>query len=53
MNTVNEMWYSSNFDQILSNVFKCLNVVFCNILRGGGGNDLVKESKGKEGQYQN
>ena len=32
------------FDSSLSKVESC----FCNILRGGGGNDLVEENRGKK-----
>jgi len=46
VNTVNETWTSSNLDQMLINVFGRLKVVFCNILKGGGRNDLVEEVRG-------
>ena len=46
MNTVNKIWTSSNLDQMIINVFGRLKVVFCNILKDGGGNYLVEETRG-------
>ena len=48
MNSVNEVWNTSELDECLIRVFHKLKVVFCNILRGGGGNDLVEANRGKK-----
>ena len=44
--TVEETWVGSDLDTILHKVFRRLKVVLCNILKGGGGNDLVEENRG-------
>ena len=48
VNSVNEVWNTSELDECLIRVFQKLKVVFCNILRGGGGNDLVEANRGKK-----
>ena len=45
-----DVWNTNDLDQVMVNVFDKLKVVFCNILRGNGGNDLVEEYRGKEGR---
>ena len=46
MNIVNQVWNTSELDACLVKVFDKLLVVFCNILKGGGGNDMVEENRG-------
>ena len=45
-NTVMAMWNSTDLNQTMLNVFGRLKVVMCNILKGGGGNDLVEDNRG-------
>ena len=45
-----DVWNTNDLDQVMVNVFDKLKVVFCNILRGNGGNYLVEEYRGKEGR---
>ena len=47
-NSVMDVWNTNDLDDVMVSVFDKLKVVFCNILRGGGGNDLVEEYRGKE-----
>ena len=49
-NSVMDVWNTNDLDQVMVNVFDKLKVVFCNILRSNGGNDLVEEYRGKEGK---
>ena len=49
-NSVMDVWNTNDLDQVLIKVFDKLKVVFCNILRSNGGNDLVEEYRGKEGK---
>ena len=48
VNSVNHKWNTSELDTYLVKVFTKLRVVFCNILRGGGGIDLVEENRGAQ-----
>ena len=45
-----DVWNTNDLDQVMVNVFDKLKVIFCNILRGNGGNDLVEKYGGKEGK---
>ena len=45
---IKDVWNVSHLNQMLIKVFEKLHIVFCNILWGGGGNDLVKENRGKK-----
>ena len=45
-NTVMETWRGGDLNRVLTSVFGCLKVVLCNILKGGGGNELVEENRG-------
>ena len=42
--------HTNNLDQVLVKVSDELKVVFCNILQGNRGNDMLKENRGKEGR---
>ena len=48
MHSVEKIWESCDLDTVMAKVFNKLRVVFCNILRGDGSNDLVKENRGKK-----
>ena len=44
------IWNNDDLNPVLSKVFDKLKVVFCNILRGYGSNDLVEDHRGVEGR---
>ena len=48
MHSVEKIWESCDLDTVMAKVFDKLRVIFCNILRGDGSNDLVKENRGKK-----
>ena len=46
VHSVETIWRSSDLNNVMTNVFKKLRVVFCNILKANGGNDLVEDNRG-------
>ena len=48
VHSVQTIWNSSDLDAVMTKVFNKLRVVFCNILNGNGGNDLVEENRGEK-----
>ena len=46
VHSIETIWRSSDLNNVMTNVFNKLRVVFCNILKANGGNDLVEDNRG-------